>query len=428
MHRRALLATVATGGAVTLAGCTTSGRSCDPPEPAFEGPRDRWPTSGYDPANTSHAPAGPAGGERRWQTDREAGEGPRLNGWFSAPVVDDGAVYVAIRRLDRYDHDYPGFLVALDDETGELLWRVELPTLASGDPALAGDTILVGDGSGTLHAVSTGGERRWTRELGDAVRTPTVVGDRGYVLDASATLYGFTLDGERCWEHSQSALWDGLLGGGRPFAADSAPAVDGSRVYVTVQADPEGDRTAHVVAFDREGNEDWTYSFPGGYEPPNTPAVADGTVLVTGGDQILALDATTGEREWRFVVGHEHAGPPATDGERVYVGAKNLYALDSGDGTEQWRVVNDGVGDSFGWTRSVPFVARPAVTADAVYLRASAFDPVTGNRLWGDLAEAAVLESNYTTRFYSRNAMAPLAVTEDALYLSHQNLGVTKVA
>lgn len=50
------------------------------------------------------------------------------------------------------------------------------------------------------------------------------------------------------------------------------------------------------MAFDHEGNREWGHRFPTGYRPPNTPAVADGLVLVTGGDEILALDATTGER------------------------------------------------------------------------------------------------------------------------------------
>ncbi|WP_158547636.1 PQQ-binding-like beta-propeller repeat protein [Haloferax sp. Atlit-6N] len=389
--------------------------------------------AGYDPANTSYASAGPSNGEVQWQTDREDSEGPRLNGWFSTPIIADDTVYVATRETDGHDLEYPGYLVALDDETGELQWRVELPSLASGDPALTGDTIFVGDQGGTLHAISTDGERRWTQDLADAVRTPTVIGEHLYVLDASATVYGFTLDGEQCWEHGQSDFWNGILGGGSSFAANSAPAVDESGVYVTVQEDSNNKRTghfrtAHVQAIDHEGNEEWRYSFPTGYEPPNTPAVVDDTVLVTGGDQIFALDATTGDRQWRFVVGHRNTGAPATDGERVYVGAKNFYALDLIDGSEQWRVVNYGVDDGLGWTKSVPFMGPAAVTDDAVYLRAGAFDPSNGSRLWGNLTEETVLESNYSTRHYSRHSMTPLSVTADALYLSHQVLGVTKIA
>ncbi|QLG27412.1 PQQ-binding-like beta-propeller repeat protein [Halorarum halophilum] len=427
MKRRALLTAVATSGAMAVAGCSMASRSCGPPKETFKQPRDRWPTAGYGPTNTAHASGGPSNGEIQWQTDREAGEGPRLNGVFSEPIVDDGAVYVTLRHLDPYELEYPGYLVALDDETGELQWRVELPSLAGGDPALAGDTIFIGGEGGQLHAISTAGEQRWTQELGAAVRTPTVIGGQVYVLDASATVHGFTLDGERCWEYDQSDFLGSLLGGGS-FAVDSAPAIDGSRVYVTVQEDPDRERIGHVLAFDQEGNEEWRYSFPTGYEAPNTPAVVNGTVLVTGGDQILALDSRTGELRWRFVVGHDHTGAPATDGERVYIGAKNLYALDIEDGSEHWRVVNHGVGGSPGWARSIPFIARPAVTDDAVYLRAGAFDPHDGSRLWGDLAEEAVMGSNYATRSYGRRSIAPLSVTADALYLSHQIEGVTKVA
>ncbi|WP_435361544.1 PQQ-binding-like beta-propeller repeat protein [Haloarchaeobius sp. DFWS5] len=432
MRRRALLTAVATGGTVAIAGCSSSDSSCGPPSDTFDQPRDRWSTSGYAPTNTANAPAGPSSGAIQWQTDREAGDGPRLNGWFSTPLVDDGAVYVSLRQLDRNElRDYPGYLVAFDEETGDIQWRTELPNIAGGDPALADDTVLVGDTGGTLHAFSTTGERRWRKELGAAVRTPTAVGGHVYVLDASGTVYGFTDEGEQCWKHDlgKSGFVDGLLGGGgSSFEAASAPAVDDSRVYVTVHESPDDERLGRVVAFDHEGEQEWTYSFPTGYQPPNTPAVVDDTVLVTGGDQIHALDATTGERLWRFVVGYRRTGPPATDGEHVYVGAKNLYALDIGDGSEQWRVVNRAVESGTGWTNGIPFMSRVAVTDDAVYLRAGAFDRRDGSRLWGDLAEDTVLGSNYATSYYGRHPMVLLSVTGDALYLSHQNQGVTKVA
>jgi outer membrane protein assembly factor BamB len=427
MNRRALLTAVATGGTAAIAGCSATGSSCGSPTATFRRSPTHWPTAGYDPTNTAHAPAGPSNDEQQWQTGREAGEGPRLNGRFSAPIVDDGAVYIATRQLDRFEQEDPGSLVALDDETGTLQWRVELPSLAGGDPALVEDTILVGDDGGTLHAVSTAGERRWTRDLGASVRTPTIVDGHVYVLDAAATVYGFNLDGEQCWESSRSDGWNGLFGD-RSFAVDSAPAVDDSHVYVTVQESPDDERTGHVLAFDHDGNEAWRYSFPTGHVPPNTPAVVDDTVLVTGGDHVLALDAATGERRWRFVVGHDYTGAPATDGERVYVGAKNLYALDITDGSEQWRVVNYGVDTTTDWKRSIPFMARAAVTDEAVYLRAGAFDPNDGGRLWGDLADETAIDSNYLVEQFGRRSIAPLAVTTDALYLSHQIEGVTKVA
>lgn len=110
------------------------------------------------------------------------------------------------------------------------------------------------------------------------------------------------------------------------------------------------------------------------------------------------------------------------------VGAKNLYALDIGDGSGQWRIVNRGVSDSAQWTQSIPFVARPAVTDDAVYLRAGAFDPRDGSLLWGDLAEEAVLGSAHAAESFGWRSIAPLSVTADALYLSHQVEGVTKIA
>ncbi|WP_439026694.1 outer membrane protein assembly factor BamB family protein [Haloarchaeobius sp. DT45] len=428
MRRRTLLSAVAAGGAATLAGCSSGGNACADPPPTVDRPRDRWPTAGYDPANTAFAPAGPSAGEVQWVAGRDDGPGRYLVGFFSTPLVGDGRVFVAMRDYDVYSsmEDESGFLLAFDDETGTEQWRVELPRLTGGSPVLAGDRLFVGDTGGTLHAVSTDGDGAWRRDLGAPVRGTTVSGSTLFVVDDAATIHGFTLDGDRCWRHDQSDLLDDLFGG-PSFAVDGAPAVDSSGLYVTMRQGDGFDGVARVQAFDHDGSLRWTYDFQAGQRAPNAPTVVDGTVVVTAGNQIHALDAESGDRRWRFVVGHDHTGAPATDGERVYVGAKNLYALSLADGTEQWRVVNDAVWGGIDYLNDVPFVAQPAVTDDAVYLRAGAFDPEDGTRLWGDLANAEVAENGAQDEYGWRPMVAP-AVTSDALYLGHQLRGVTKIA
>ncbi|WP_435318662.1 PQQ-binding-like beta-propeller repeat protein [Haloarchaeobius sp. TZWSO28] len=430
MRRRALLTALATGGTTAIAGCSSGGGSCEPPPSTVDRPRERWPTAGYVPTNTAYAPAGPGESTVQWLTGRDEGDGEYLIGYFSTPLVGDGQVYTAMLDYDLFvadtRHDESGFVVAFDDETGTESWRVELPRLAGGSPVLAGDRLFVGDSGGGLHAISTDGEFVWTTNLGAPARGCTVAGSTLYVIDDAATLHGFTLDGDRCWRHDQSGLLEDLFGG-RSYTVDSAPAVDSAGVYATMLENPDGDEIARVQAFDHDGTRRWSYGFPAGFPAPNTPAVVDGTVLVTGGNQIHALDAESGDRLWRFVVGHDHTGAPATDGERVYVGAKNLYALSLADGTEQWRVVNEAVEAALGYENGAPFMARPVVTDDAVYLRAAAFDPEDGSRLWGDFADEHAVEDG-VQRDYSWRPMVSPSVTADALYLAHQTEGVLKLA
>ncbi|MFC4407595.1 PQQ-like beta-propeller repeat protein [Haloarchaeobius iranensis] len=370
---------------------------------------------------------GPGPSDEQWATDREVRDREYLFGYFSTPLVGDGRVYTAMRDSLYWSESMadPGHVVAYDDEDGTEAWRVELPRLAGGSPALADDRMFVGDTSGTLHSVSTDGDRLWTHDLGSPVRGCTVAGDHCYVVDDSATLHAFTLGGERCLYRDRSGALDGLLGG-TSFQVDSAPAVDSSGVYASVLADPEGSRRARLLAYEHDGTQRWSYGFPISRGIPNTPAVVDDLVLVTAGGEIHAVEAATGERRWRFVTGSDTTGAPASDGERAYVGAKNLYALSLADGHEQWRVVNEAVDGSFGYEHGVPFIARPAVTDDAVYLRAGAFDPTDGSRLWGDLGRPES-EDAATAVFGQRPLVSP-AVTADALYLAHQQRGVLKLA
>ncbi|MCT9097039.1 PQQ-binding-like beta-propeller repeat protein [Haloarchaeobius sp. HME9146] len=432
MRRRALLTALATGGTTAIAGCSSGGGSCELPPSTVDRPRDRWPTAGYVPTNTAYAPAGPAESTVQWLTGRDEGDGEYLIGYFSTPLVGDGQVYTAMLDYDLFDadtrHDESGFVVAFDDETGTEAWRLELPRLAGGSPSLAGDRLFVGDSGGGLHAISTDGEFIWTKNLGAPARGCTVAGSTLYVIDNSGAVHGFTLDGDRCWQHDPSSVLDGILGG-ESYAVNSAPAVDASGVYATVHVNPNSrdDRTARVLAFDHGGSQRWHYDFPASYQPPNTPTVVDGTVVATAGNQIHAIDAESGDRQWRFVTGHDHTGAPATDGDRVYVGAKNLYALSLSDGTEQWRVVNEATEGSVGYENGAPFMARPAVTDDAVYLRAGAFDPEDGSRLWGDFANEHAVEDG-VQRDYGWRPMVSPSVTADALYLAHQTEGVLKLA
>lgn len=108
----------------------------------------------------------------------------------------------------------------------------------------------------------------------------------------------------------------------------------------------------------------------------------------------------------------------------MYVGAKNLYALDAADGTERWRVVNEARPDWMDGQTTLPYLARPPVTDEQVYLRAGGFTIGDGNRRWGDDADAWLQDGDYYTEPFSRRPMARPVVTGDAVYLTHTHRGV----
>lgn len=428
MRRRQVLATGALTLSTGVAGC--SERPSPPVEP-FDRPTDRWPSPGYDPANTGHAPTAPESGEERWRTVRRATD-PPLFGVLSTPVVGDH-VYVAglagpFFRPDS-DREHKLAVAALDRTTGESVWSLGFDGGLSGGPALVGSMLVVGGYDGDLHGLSTTGRRRWRVGLDGRSGTPTPYGDRVYVADGDGSLHAVSVEGERLWRARREGfvdrLGERLLGDDDPLPI-GAPAADERGVYATV-ASASGEGVV-LLAYDHAGDRRWRRYFEdAAARQVRDPTVADGTVYAVVGDTVVALDAGDGSERWRFVTGYETPGPPATDGERLYVGAKNLYALDPATGTEQWRVVNEGVRSNNDWRRGVPYVARPAVAEGTVHIRAGAFDAATGERVWGDDADAWVTEGNYfDDQFRSQPSVRP-ALTADALYFSHAIHGVVRL-
>lgn len=423
--RRTFLAASAAALAAGVAGC---GETPPPPADEFDRPDDRWPTAGYDPAGTSHPPAGPDGATEQWTTAREQSS-PPLYGELSTPIVGEEAVYVATLAdwLFRPD-DHENVLAALDAESGEVAWTVGFPQGLTGGPALVGDVVVVGGRDGAVHAVRDGSVV-WRTELGARVGTPTVYGDRVYVPDRRGNLHALGRDGGKLWTVDRVGTLEALFGDDEPLEV-GVPAADGAGVVATFQ-DPDGaSRIAHLIAYDHAGEERWHYEMHGrdGGIEPRGPAIADGAVYATAGGDVHAVDAETGDRRWRFVTGYRTAGPPATDGERVFVAAKNLYALDAVDGTERWRVVDESLPERHDLKRGVPYLGRPAVADGAVYVRAGAVDAATGGRLWGDEADEWLAEGDYADDVYTDQPLAKLAATAESLYLSHGVRGVKKYA
>jgi outer membrane protein assembly factor BamB len=409
---------------VGVAGCR---ETTQPPDEPFDRPTDRWPSAGYAPGATGHAPAGPGPSPptERWRTARRATD-PGLFGVLGTPVVGEH-VYVAGLVGRFWPDDRAATLAALTRDDGEPVWAVgigpgEVGGLTGG-PAVLGDAVLVGGRDGRLHARRVeDGTPLWELGLGGPVGTPVPYGDRAYVTDGQGGLHAVA-DGERLWRVRRGDLVGRWLGDGRPVE-HAGPAADGRGVYAAFE--PSDGPRAALVAYDHGGEQRWTYRTDRGAGELGGVAVADDRVYLSAGGAVHAVDAATGERRWRFATGYRGAGAPATDGERVYVGAKNCYALGT-EGEERWRLVNEAVEVRGGWRDGLPYLARPAVADGRVYLRRGAVDAATGERLWGDDADGWLDEDTYAGPYGTLPVARP-AVTADGLYLTHANAGVQRFA
>ena len=302
---------------------TTTDDGTGPTTEGDAGSATAWPLFGHDARNSGHAPdaTGPASDATvEWRFD---GETPTMN---SSPVVVDGTVYVP-------GSGDPGYVHAVDAETGESEWRFEPDGYASSAPAVVDGTVYFGT---------------WGRKF--------------YALDAAT--------GDPDWETTV----------GHRFGS-SSPVVSDGVVYVgtvgdgplVVSGDDEQFEPCAVLALDADtGEERWRYDDFGERENvESSPALADGRVHVGSENGVYALDASTGEVAWERtdVQTHADVSPAVVDGV-VYSGAPNaaddgppanLYAFDAATGDTRWTA---GIDD-------VSLRTSPAVADGTVYVAAS---------------------------------------------------------
>lgn len=200
---------------------------------------------------------------------------------------------------------------------------------------------------------------------------------------------------------SVEELWKFETGG----LVECSPTVVADTVYVTSR-----DRNVYAISA-TDGTEQWRYEtgIPAGHETPmrSSPTVVDGTVYVGGGNYkqrfddgvvevvsrhnyLYALDAETGELEWRFQPeGITESSPTVVDGIAYFAcKAGNVYAVDTADGSQRWRFsVDSDEGEGI--------TATPAVTDCTVYVGGwdktlYALDARDGSVKWRHEADEAV--------------------------------------
>ena len=149
-----------------------------------------------------------------------------VNGGFSGPAVADGRVFVLdYVETEPRTMDGTERLVALSEDTGEILWTHEWATTY----------------------------RMLTFSYATGPRaTPTVDGDLVYVTGATGRIFCFDAEtGAVIWEKDTVAEYDTSI---PIMGTSSAPLVDGARVICLVGGEPD----ALVMAFDKHtGEEIW---------------------------------------------------------------------------------------------------------------------------------------------------------------------------
>jgi outer membrane protein assembly factor BamB len=290
-------------------------------------------------------------GETLWTFPQNPEENNRGQ-FYATPAVSDGQQVFFASQLTTggFFSQRQSIVWALDQETGEELWRFED---ASGDyvegGALGNGLFVIGNGDGNIYALDAeDGSLEWTFETRHRVwATPLIVSDTVYVGAMDRHLYALNLStGEVEWEFQR----EGAFG--------STPAVNESTLYIGAFNDT-------FYAVDAEtGSEQWHFESQDWFW--GSPVVYEDTVFtVDVKGRVYALDAASGEERWhQFLTDQDQpvpvrAGPALSeDGSQIFVSAQSgtLYALATADGFVEWSTSAEGRG-----------LSEPVVSDSLVY-------------------------------------------------------------
>jgi outer membrane protein assembly factor BamB len=320
-----------------------------------------------------------ATGEIRWRTRDDAG----FKGFFSSPALSADRKLLVIGQGLHYDVD--SSLVCVETLTGRLKWTVQTPLHIEGSPAIAGNIVVAGAGAvegpapdyepkgnpGYVFAVDLqSGEELWRYDLADPESSPVIIdgiayigsGYNGKAVAALKIAPQDELDGERLvWKTDT------------PFPATGAVTAAGDMVligcgngnFVESAPDPEG----AVIALDRtSGKVRWQKTTSDAVLA--SIAVCDGVAYCPVRDgKLLALDIDNGGKVlWEVDAGDGKpllTGPAVTE-KTIYVVRNDGYLIvldrESGEVLEDDHYVNapDRPGQ-MGLCVSSPFVANGAV-------------------------------------------------------------------
>lgn len=262
-----------------------------------------------------------------------------------------------------YTPSSDGFLYAVQESSGQLLWKRDLGGRIYATPSSGSSLLFVGTTLGMLWALNpSNGQPFWNVSLsGEILATPAVDEDTVYAATRKGFVYAVDIaNGSVKW----TAKAKGPISGGVVTAFES--------VYFGSE-----DNFLYSVSSDT-GDIKWSYPTRG----PiwfSTPLYADNVVYVGSTDGILyALNAVNGTLIWSFASSDWIVSTPALVKGVLVFGSndRRIRGLDPASGQQRWSVETGEAVQS-----------RPVGNDNVAYVGSNdgkiySVDVITGNVLW----------------------------------------------
>ena len=291
-----------------------------------------WPQTGGLATHAMHHLDLSDAPSRAWRANIGAGStGERR--LLAQPVIAGGRVYT----LDSGAH-----VTAFDGRSGKRLWRWRLRPREEREGTLGGglayDKGWLIATTGFAEVIALNGETGgvlWRRKVSGPMRAgPTIAEGRVFVVTIDNKTYALDIkDGKVLWSHTGTAEVTGILGGASPAVADG----------IVVVPYTSGELYALRAA---SGKEVWTEFLSAGQSASSIAIIADiraapvidrGRVYaISNAGRMVAIDLKTGKRAWRQRIGGQQS--PWVAGEYLFVVTMDglLACLSRQDGRVHW--------------------------------------------------------------------------------------------
>lgn len=292
-----------------------------------------WPQQGGYPNHAMHHLAGGESLQEVWSRGVGAGETDD-NLILSTPVVTTDRLFIL---------DAESVVTAVDLATGSVDWEVDLipededdDASLGGGVAYAGGRVFASTAFGTVAALDERtGQMIWRTNLGGPIRAaPTVAGGRVFAITYDNTLHTIDgVDGTVLWTHSGISESAGLLG-------SAVPAVSGDLVVVPYSSGElfalrvENGRVAWGDSLIFQGRLGTRTSLS---DIDGSPVIDRGVVFaVSHSGRLVAIDLRSGVRLWDQEI--SSAQTPWVAGDYLFVVTTDmdLVCLRRVDGRVRW--------------------------------------------------------------------------------------------
>ena len=259
------------------------------------------------------------GGNITHESYRQEGSEFVTNLWtfnMESPIHSSPAIYK--------DHVYyvssEGILKAIDMETGEEEWDLDLEAKTNSSPIIHSNRLYVGCEDG-LKAVNINSHKVvWDYDCDNVASAPVYYDDIIYFGSDDGHLYGVNEDGK--------TKFDKKLGA----ELKTSPIVVDDIIYV-------GSSNGKVYSIDTDKTKNW--EFTTGDEILSSPAYVNKTIVFGSTDgNVYCLNKSEGDLVWKVDLNDRIISSPTVDehDSNVFIGSDegNMTCLDVRDGTVKW--------------------------------------------------------------------------------------------